>query len=227
MPAIMWPQRMARFAQSSDRGEAESSQAAPSDWYEPRAEYAEAQVRLGRHPDRSPQGGDSGTALHQGLWRLGSARQGAWTERALSPRTENLGVSFGFQRVQILRPWLQNMLLGLGSWSQPGQRRNTYSTGSADGNLGCFPLLPVAMIVARDIAITADWDPEDKELLAASIADGSRLSLGPFAISGSYGASSRENRLGARIDDQTVRVPGLQLIGWISELVPACPPLDG
>ncbi|MFO0580231.1 MAG: hypothetical protein U1A78_40180 [Polyangia bacterium] len=204
-----------------------ASQAAPSDWHDPRAEYAEAQIRLSRSPDRPSPADTPGAALHQDLWRVGSVRQSAWTERALSLRTKNLGVSFGFQRVQISRPWLQSMLLGLGSWSQPGQKRNTYSTGSADENPGSFPLLPVAMIVARDITITADWDPEDRELLAACIADGRRLSLGPFVISGSYGASSRENRLGARLEDQTVRIPGLQLVGWISERVPACPPLDG
>lgn len=199
-------------------------QAAPGNWYEPSAEYAEARVLLGR-PVSQADTGRTERAL--GMWRIGCPGQGGWSEQALSPNTRSLRVSFTFQRVQILRPWFEYTLLGLGSWSHTGQKRNTYSTGSGTDNAGSFPLLPVAMIVARDVELTADWSPEDQELLTSCLTQGRRLALGPFVLSGSYGSGKEEYRLPSSQRDRTVRAPGLQLLGWLSDIVPASPPLDG
>jgi hypothetical protein len=205
-----------------------ASQAFPGNWLDQDAEYAEARVAPEplRTKERPP--------LHviapeaeQALWHIGTAHKGSWTPRSLSLRTRDLRISFRFQRVQIIRPWLQSMLLRLGSWSQPGQKRNAYSTGSVEDNTGSFPLLPVAMLVARDVEITAAWSGDDQALLETSIAEGSRLALGPFVLSGSYGEGSREYRVASSLDGKTIRVPGPQLIGWIGEVLPACPPLDG
>lgn len=204
------------------------SKAFPGNWLDAEAAYAEARIApdLRRTKERSPRHVIAPEA-EEGLWQVGAAHKGSWTPRGLSPQTRDLRISFGFQRVQIIRPWLQSMLLRMGSWSQPGQKRNAYSTGSSQDNTGTFPLLPVAMLVARDVEITAAWSRDDQALLRSSIAAGDRLALGPFVLSGSYGAGVREYRVASSLDERTVRVPGPQLIGWIGEVIPACPPLDG
>jgi hypothetical protein len=207
-----------------------ASQAFPASWIDQDAEYAEARIapaaRCTEEPSRLRV---AAPEAEEGLWRMGTTRQGGWTARGLSPHTRDLRISFGFQRVQIIRPWLQSMLLRLGSWSQSGQKRNAYSTGSVEENAGSFPLLPAAMLVARDVEITAEWSREDQSLIETFISEGNRLALGPFVLSGSFGSGSgsREHHITSTFREKTVRVPGLQLIGWIGEVVPACPPLDG
>lgn len=205
-----------------------ASQAFPGNWLDRDAEYAEARIAPGpRHTQETSPRHVISPEKEEGLWRLGTEQKGGWTARGLSPRTRDLRISFGFQRVQIVRPWLQSMLLHMGSWSQPGQKRNGYSTGSIEDNTGSFPLLPTAMLVARDVEVTAAWSDEDRAVLQSGIGEGNRLALGPFVLSGSYGSGAKEYRVASTLQEGTVRVPGLQLIGWIGEVVPACPPLDG
>lgn len=223
-------ERTKRSGTLAPYGHWHASQASPSNWCDPSAESipvcvsSEQSAGNGRSRMREPGVMD---LIDRGLWHVGEPHQGAVPALVLSPLTKNLRITFGFQRVQIIRPWLQGMLLRLGSWSQSGQARHTYSTGSVTENPGSFPLLPVAMIVARDVQITADWSPEDQALYSWYIKAGKRLALGPFALSGTYRCRAGEHRLQTIAEGATIKVPGLQLIGWVSEVVPACPPRDG
>jgi hypothetical protein len=123
-----------------------------------------------------------------------------------STTTNGLNISFKMCRVNIDRSWFNLALLSTRSWYMFNTNTNEYSTGDADKNPGMFPLLPVSFIVICDLKITANWSQEDKSNLDKAV------SFGPFDI---------RNRT---LNQNTLEVKGLQIIAWVSKLMPPLPP---
>lgn len=123
-----------------------------------------------------------------------------------STATEGYSISFKFCRVNIDRNWFKLALLSNQNWYMFNTSANEYSTGNADNNPGMLPLLPLAFIAICDLKITANWSQEDRMNLDKAIA------FGPFDI---------RNRA---FNQNTLEVKGLQIIAWISRLMPSLPP---
>lgn len=126
--------------------------------------------------------------------------------KPVSPTTEGFSISFKFCRVNIDRDWFKSALLNTPNWYMSNTSVNEYSTGTIDNNPGMFPLLPVSFIVICDLKITANWSPEDKNNLNKAV------SFGPFDV-----------RNGT-LNQNTLEIKGLQIITWISKLMPSLPP---
>jgi hypothetical protein len=123
-----------------------------------------------------------------------------------SPETSGFSISFKFCRVNIDRKWFKLALLSTRNWYMYGTSANEYSTGTVTNNPGIFPLLPLSFIVISDLKITANWSKDDRVNLEKAI------SFGPFDV-----------RNGT-INQDTLEVKGLQIIAWISKLMPPLPP---
>jgi len=92
-------------------------------------------------------------------------------------------LSLRFSRVDIIRPWFLMSLFELPDWEMP-QGPGSLSNGEIEDNQGSFSLLPVSMIVTRDIKAVDD--------------SGTTL----------------------------FQVPGLQILAWVSQIMPFSPPLS-
>ncbi len=125
----------------------------------------------------------------------------------VSPASQNFAISFRYAQVTISRPWLKLALLTAGNWYIPGTAANAYATGTTIGNTGMFPLLPTSFIVIRNLRITANWSAEDRATA------GKAAALGPFSTAG------------ATFNQDTLEIPGLQVVAWLSRLMPPLPPL--
>lgn len=122
--------------------------------------------------------------------------------------TDGFSISFKFCRVNIDRPWFKLALLSTRNWYMFGTNVGGYSTGTTQNNPGMFPLLPTSFIAIRDLKITANWSQEDSQNLGEAVA------FGLFDIRDSTLISN------------TLEVRGLQIIGWISRLMPELPPMS-
>ena len=87
-----------------------------------------------------------------------------------------------------------------------------------------MPLIPTAFIVARNIAISGDWGKVDQSHIESATSAGGSVGYGPFKLSGRYETGSSHDRFSSHYEDGTIRVPGLQIIAWVSEIVPFSPP---
>lgn len=125
----------------------------------------------------------------------------------VSPASKNFSISFRYTQVTISRPWLKLALLTTRNWYIPGTPADAYATGTATGNTGMFALLPTSFIAIRNLKISANWSAEDRANASKAVA------FGPFSTQGS-----------TFIND-TLEMPGLQVIAWLSKLMPALPPL--
>lgn len=124
-------------------------------------------------------------------------------KKAVSAATKINSIKMKYLLVGLKRPWFNPLLFKSDNWFLSGENAGFCSSGSNESNDGVFPLIPTSIILGKQIAVTASWGKEDQEIIDSHRADGKSLSLGPFSVTNSNDT--------------------LQIIGWISELIPFSP----
>ncbi len=201
----------------------------PANWFAPSATgYVQVTVdsndlytsSSSSHSSWSASGG-----LNLGLFSVGGGGGGSRSYQRMSSETKNFSLSFEFMRVTIRRPWLDASLFEIGNWYLEGRPRSWLSNGKGDPtNNGAFPLMPVGLIVARNVSVTATWGQSDFELITSASGGGGGFSLGPFSFGGRTSSSSTSQRFQSSWDKKTVKAPGIQIVGFINRVVPLSPP---
>jgi nucleoid-associated protein YgaU len=117
-------------------------------------------------------------------------------------QTSKLTVSFDYCLVNVKREWLLDSFINDTSWHIPNVGRGELTSSQRPGNL---PLLPVGFVAIRDLHIAANWSAEDLALADTA------MTLGPFRVQ--PGSASGQ-----------LTQHGLQVIGWMVQLMPPLPP---
>jgi hypothetical protein len=172
-------------------------------------------------------------AFVEGLFSIDVKQQGmkqTITNHAHMEAT-NISIAMDLCLVRILRPWLNGLLLSLGGWYIGGLSKGAISTGNLlDGKDAPMKLIPMAFVVARNIEISGNLSQHDVSLIMSHDSKRGAIGWGPFQIGGTLYQPLRKTTpaltFRAAIVDQRISVPGLQIIAWISQVVPLCPPLD-
>lgn len=165
----------------------------------------------------------SGGSAGWGLWSVGSEVSGHHQESHEHMNADTFTLSAKIAVVQINRP-----LFKLNGWSLLGQPAGNISNGVLKDNaVGILPIIPTAFIVARDISITANWSTEDKSHVEDSIATKASVGWGPFSVNGSYSHGSSSDYFNSTFNGSTLNIPGIQIIGWVNEIVNYSAPLAG
>jgi hypothetical protein len=167
-----------------------------------------------------------GASWSSGLWSVGGGFAGSSGSTNAHMDANDLTLSAKIGLVRVLRPWLHEFLFRMNGWYMSGQGKDSISNGALKGNeKGILPLIPTAFIVARDIAITADFSSQDKSHVESSFSANAHVGWGPFSIGGSYSHSESHDTFKSTFDGGTLKVPGMQILAWVSEIVPASPPV--
>jgi hypothetical protein len=119
-------------------------------------------------------------------------------------KTSSIAISFDYCVVRMSRFWLMDAFINQSSWWIPGIPKGQLTESGRAGNV---PLMPIGLVVIRNLSIEADWAPEEVE--SASQA----TELGPFKV----GPEVKAGRLSH---------PGLQTVGWLLQTMPVVPPND-
>ena len=119
-------------------------------------------------------------------------------------QSNQLTMDFDYSLVTLSRPWIDSQLFEQTKiWCAAGFKAGYFSTGDkTPANNGLLRALPVAMIVVKDLSITATWSDADKQ--SATTAYG----LGAFNLTHSS------------FTNNTLTAPGIQIIGWICQVLP-------
>jgi len=173
-------------------------------------------------------GGGGGFA---GLWS-GSASFDHKEAQANSKfAMKNVRVNFNYAVVDIYRPWLDTSLLNLGNWFLVGDyKKNCISTGKmgqekpTDGIEPLFlPSIVTSLILVKDVHIFwEDWKTQWSE---HSKSNSTSASVGVWCFSASAKYKHAEQNRDFSCDDtgQDLAIPGIQLIGYVSQIMPPCP----
>ena len=124
--------------------------------------------------------------------------------------SSQFSINFSYSLVRIERDWMYQPLIDKASlWYSLTNMAGDYSTGKNSGdNQGLLRCIPKAMIVVKDLNISAQWSAADMQMAASS------FGFGCFNISGSAPLTSANQQLSA---------PGIQVIAWICEVLPQLP----
>lgn len=126
-------------------------------------------------------------------------------------RSTDFVMDFHYAVVTIERSWMYPALFEESNaklWYALAKKAGSYSTGeNAPSNTGSLRAVPKAMIVLKDMTITAKWTEEDKRSQSSS------YGLGSFNTS--HGHFSADNN--------SLVIPGIQILGWVCEVLPKIP----
>lgn len=177
-------------------------------------------------------GGGGGFSV--GFWSAGGSFNHADQQASLNIQSNDLEVSFKYCTVDIKRPWLDTSLLNLGNWFLMGDyKKGCISEGTMGQELPqnaieptFLPSIVTSLILVKDLSISwsnwkEDWDSHS-ETTSASVSVG----WGPFAVHGSYYHHDQQRDFTADAQGESLAVPGIQLIGYVSTINPLSPGVD-
>lgn len=203
----------------------------PSNWHSTSStgwtsyDSAASTVATSNTSDYKSYGGSAGFNL--GLFSIGGSAGHTSQSQHASAETTNLRISFSYTLVTIRRPWMTSNLLGTKGWNLGNlfSRGKVSAGGKANQGSSVMPLLPTSFVVVKDVVISASWSKSDMDLIKSKTSGGGGFAIGPFSIGGTYASSRSKQTYSAAFTGGTIRVPGVQIIGVISQIVPLCPPV--
>lgn len=166
------------------------------------------------------------TSLNYGLWKVKASAGGEFRHANSSTDKDSVEISAKIAKVEIRRPWFLESIFRLKHWSTNSvNNAGEISNGKIDSSnkMGLIPMYPVAFVVAKDIRIKANFSHEDEEHIKEAARTSASVGWGPFSIGGSYGYGKTEDHFHSDYQNGEIRVPGLQIIAWVSRVIPYSP----
>lgn len=218
-----------KFASSLGSGKWLFSYPSPANWTDPgNLNFTQLKISGGNTKTRSNSTEHSfsvDTNVSYGLWNVKASAEGKFEHKNSSTDKDTVEISADIAKVNIMRPWFNESIFRLPNWSTNLAEKGGISNGKLDSTnkSNLIPMYPVAFIVARNISIKANFSHEDEEHIRQSAKTSGSVGFGPFSVGGSYGYGKSEDKLNSDFQNGEIKVPGMQIIGWVSRLVPNSP----
>ena len=211
----------------------------PESWYDSDnddgwTEYGSRDFHTESHYSASGTSYGGGGGFNVGFFSVGGSFSKAEEQESLAMQTSNLEVGFKYAVADIKRPWLDTSLLNLRNWFLMGDyKKGTISNGTMGQELPdqaieptFLPSIVTGLIFIKDLSIK--WDDWKSQWSKAEekTSGGGSVGYGPFAVSGSYSHHEEKRDFVADSSGEFLRVPGIQLIGYVSTINPMAPGLD-
>jgi len=148
--------------------------------------------------------------------------------------TSRFRLSFKVAQVLLNRPWLKDAFLNSKTWRFDQNNPEAKSEMVSDGGNppeGLIPAYPTSMLVIKDLNLylgeSSGFSDYISKHESSSASGGGVLSLGPFNLGGSHsratslGETTSEH--GYEYDGKTMKVPGMQIIGFKCHVLPKSP----
>ncbi len=172
----------------------------------------------------------AGGGFGWGLFSFGGGGSGQSAESSSSKQVSSFKLSLSLTQVVISRPWFYPEFFMSRGWTLRKGQGWMFDAMPSDGGMppqGNFIAYPASAIFARDIVIeSADFVSELKEF-SKNVSANTSVGWGPFRVKGSYSHSDSGRDFMSNSDGQSLRVPGMQIIGFVNHLVGKAPnPLE-
>jgi hypothetical protein len=212
----------------------------PSRWYDPFGDgwnnYSQNDFHSETHFSSETTKSSGGGGFSIGFFSIGGSASTSETKTELNINTEGLTVEFEYTVVDIIRPWLDTTLLNLSNWFVVGDYpASCISTGKFqqefkvnDPNMMLFmPSIVTSMVLARNVNIQWAKTDEHRDTLDSAVSGGGMLGFGPFFCGGSHSETKHKTNTSLDQHSQGLRIDGVQLIGYVSTIMPSSPKKNG
>ena len=167
-----------------------------------------------------------GASFGLGLWSVGGSFNHSNSAQQSHFDGTYVEIHARMTLVRIVRPWLNSLLFSIKGWSLKGQKANSISNGKLDGNSNnLLPLIPTAFVVMNDVSIKSDFSARDESHIKSATSGSASVGWGPFSVSANYSHSESHDKLKATYAGGILSIPGMQIVAWVSEIMPASPSL--
>ncbi|MCW6509814.1 hypothetical protein [Lichenifustis flavocetrariae] len=180
------------------------------------------------HDEHSEVGG--GLSASWGLFSVGGDYAEDETKHNEQVSTSNMLVSFDVLRVGITYAWMDANLFDsqMWDWSRNSQYAGQKLSSGADYDKGqtpsgIMPAIPVELLVARNLTLSADWSVNIKEFVEKHSGGGGSFGWGPFKLGGRTNKSSKDSYVHAEGNGNAVTFDSPQIIGYIVHFLPNSP----
>lgn len=210
----------------------------PSNWCDPEAlgftEYGYEWGKQEFTTETKTSSFKAGGGVSLGFWSAKANVSVDKREEHSDKQIDSLKIELEYGTVNVNRPWLDTLMFDLGNWFLVGDgKKGQISTGKMDQvfpmNKGAdtwLPIIPKKLIIIRNLKITSKQFVESYEALKKDVGVGGSVGFGPWKLSSSYSNSSSSSRYEAEKEGESLIVRGVQIIGWISNLVQLSPKID-
>ncbi len=209
----------------------------PSDWYSPDASgwttYTEKHYNENVTAKNSTKGFDVKLGLSVGIWNVGPKGGYSRTKESVTTDTEGLSVTFNYMVARVNRPWMDTSILNARNWYLKSDAGGKYTAGCISN--GTFdqqknntehvflPSVITGLLLIKDLKITWAKKNENLDKMSKTINAGGTVGVGPFSVGGSYNSTDSTDKKSINDDGKTLIAEGVQLIGYVSEILPESP----
>lgn len=166
------------------------------------------------------------SSLNAGIFHFSADASSEEERKHSTTNLDSVEISAEIAKVDIQRQWFNDAFFRINGWyNNYVPTVGSISNGKMDSTNknNKIPMYPVSFIVARNIKIKADFSDEDKTFLSQNVDAKSSIGIGPFSISGGYSHGNQDESFESAIAGGEITVPGMQIIGWVSRLIPISP----
>jgi len=183
-------------------------------------------------PPQTLMGGGGGVSV--GFFSIGGGFESDSQQSSLDIQTNNLEISFSYCVVDIIRPWLDTTLLNMKGWFLMGDyKKDCISDGTMGQQLAkdkveplFLPSLVTSLILVKNISMKWDNWKADWSASQSTVSGSTSVGWGPFSVSGHYSHHEERRDFTADAHGESLVIPGIQLIGYISAINPGSPGVD-
>ncbi|MCW2764930.1 MAG: hypothetical protein JWO11_889 [Nocardioides sp.] len=172
----------------------------------------------------------AGGSVNFGLWSFGADASHSTSTYGSDYNTESFRLSMELAPVVISRPWFSAEFFTNRGWTLTKGDGWFYDDFPSDGarppkgNLIGYSTIA---LFARNIVVESQEFATAYQSSQSSTDVGGSVGWGPFCLSGSYSSQEGSTHFESHVDGAKVTVPGMQIIGFVNELVGKSPnPLE-
>jgi len=173
----------------------------------------------------------AGGSVNFGLWSFGANASHSSESRSASDTCESFGLTMELAPVIISRPWFSAEFFTSRGWNLKKGEGWFYDDFPSDGArppAGNMIGYSTIALFARNIVIESAEFAQKYEESKSQTDVGGSVGWGPFSLSGNYSHGEGQTHWESTRDGARITVPGMQIIGFVNELVGKAPnPMDG
>lgn len=211
----------------------------PHSWYDSDnddgwTEYTANDFHSESHYQASSTSFSGSAGINAGLWSAKASASHSELQVNSNAAVRNLKIRFNYCAVDIKRPWLDTSLVNLGNWFLVGDyKKGCISNGKMSQVLPqnaieptFLPAITTSLILVKDVFIS--WDDWKSQWSDHQESTSGSASVGVFCFTASASYSHTGHKRDFSCDDsgEELSIPGIQLVGYVSTILPEAPRLD-